>query len=165
MNPKHEDFVEGKYLFKNLADIKRLHEQFLQFTGFISYPNQELLMGIGWRDIYTKFYLLFLISEVNYKVSNLKHTSQLKESKAYLTTPKEVFITTGKKLAFGLLSEMLTEQELVKIKNCEELLLLKLFTQFENKKIRKEVESPLKKDSYYYTSVLSQKAIPIIAPL
>lgn len=55
--------VNGKYSIKDLVDItylKRIMELFSSATGFttgfVSFPEQEVLFGTGWRDICTKFH-------------------------------------------------------------------------------------------------------------
>ncbi len=55
--------VDDKYSIKDLVDIERLRSIFEEFsqatgvtTGFVSYSEQEVLFGIGWRDICTKFH-------------------------------------------------------------------------------------------------------------
>ncbi len=86
MNSPKEYLVDGKYSFKELVAIDRLKDMFERFsqatgftTGLISYPDQELLIGTGWRDICTKFHRAFPVSEVHCKQSNLELTSHLKE--------------------------------------------------------------------------------------
>ncbi len=78
--------VDGKYSFKDLVDIERLRailERFSQATGFttglVSYPDQELLIGTGWRAICTRFHRAFPVSEVHCKQSNLELTSCLRK--------------------------------------------------------------------------------------
>ncbi len=80
--------VDGKYSFQDLVDIDRLRgmfERFSQATGFttglVSFPDQELLIGTGWREICTKFHRAFPVSEVHCKQSNKELTSRLKELK------------------------------------------------------------------------------------
>ena len=81
MDPKTEYLIDEKYSFQDLVDIDRLRELFEAFsqstgftTGLVSYPDQELLIGTGWRDICTKFHRAFSDSEVHCKQSNLELT-------------------------------------------------------------------------------------------
>ncbi len=89
MDPEREYLVDGQYSFRDLVDIDQLREMFERFsqatgftTGLVSYPDQELLIGTGWRDICTKFHRASPVSEVHCKRSNLELTSQLTERKA-----------------------------------------------------------------------------------
>ncbi len=89
MNPNPKHLVYEKYSFKDLVNIDRLSEMFEHFsqatgftTGLVSYPDQELLIGTGWRDICTKFHRAFSDSEVHCRQSNLELTSHLKKRKA-----------------------------------------------------------------------------------
>jgi len=84
----HSDFIEGKYLFKDLVDIDQLRSMFESFshatgftTGLVSHPDQNMLIGTGFRDICTKFHRAFTVSETHCKQSNLELTSFLKERK------------------------------------------------------------------------------------
>jgi PAS domain S-box-containing protein len=81
-------FVDGKYSIKDLVDIESLSmilEKFSRSTGFtaglVSYPEQEVLIGIGWRDICTKFHRKCPESEKFCRQSNVYLTKQLKELK------------------------------------------------------------------------------------
>ena len=81
--------VDGKYSFKDLVDIDQLRAVFERFskatgftTGLISYPNQELLIRTGWRDICTKYHRSLSNSEIHCKQSNLELTSLLNEQKS-----------------------------------------------------------------------------------
>ncbi len=60
---KKQYLVNGKYSIKDLVDIaylKKIMELFSEATGFttgfVSFPEQEVLFGTGWRDICTKFH-------------------------------------------------------------------------------------------------------------
>ncbi|MDY6987587.1 MAG: response regulator [Thermodesulfobacteriota bacterium] len=86
MNPERKTMVHGKYSFQDLVDLDQLRGLFKRFslttrftTGLFSYPNQELLIGTGWRDICTKFHRASHASEVHCKRSDLELTSHLKE--------------------------------------------------------------------------------------
>jgi len=86
--------VDGKYSIKDLIDIQHLRgvlEKFSNATGFttglISYPEQEPLIGPGWRDICTKYHRVFPESEKHCKESNRSLTSQLKELKELIVRP------------------------------------------------------------------------------
>lgn len=55
--------MNGKYSIKDLVDIDELREIFEKFskitgytTGFVSYPELEILIDTGWRDICTLFH-------------------------------------------------------------------------------------------------------------
>lgn len=80
--------VNGKYSIKDLIDIQHFRgvlEKFSNATGFttglVSYPEQETLIGTGWRDICTKYHRVFPESEKHCKKSNRSLTSQLRELK------------------------------------------------------------------------------------
>ncbi len=84
-NPTH---VDRPYSIKDLVDIDRLRtifEGFAKLTGFtvgfVSYPEQELLIAAGWRDVCTKFHRACPISSVHCKESNIYLTACLKEIK------------------------------------------------------------------------------------
>lgn len=60
---KKQYLVNGKYSIKDLVDIaylKKIMESFSSATGFttgfVSFPEQQVLFGTGWRDICTKFH-------------------------------------------------------------------------------------------------------------
>ncbi len=85
------DLVDGKYSIRDLIDIEKLKRIFHLFSdttgnsvGFVSYPDGELLIGAGWRDICTKFHRVHLESlKICEKsdaimVENLNTTGQLK---------------------------------------------------------------------------------------
>lgn len=83
LNSDH--LVDGKYSIRDLVDLDRLSRIFEEFsqatgftTGFVSYPNQEVLIGTGWRDICTKFHRACPESVRHCKESNLSLTKQLK---------------------------------------------------------------------------------------
>ncbi|MGB2689154.1 MAG: PocR ligand-binding domain-containing protein [Desulfobacterales bacterium] len=95
-NAKSEtpDLVNGKYSIKDLIDIQHFRgvlEKFSKATGFttglVSYPEQETLIGTGWRDICTKYHRVFPESEKHCKKSNRSLTSQLKELKELNVRP------------------------------------------------------------------------------
>jgi PAS domain S-box-containing protein len=80
--------VDGKYSIRDLVDIEslsRILEKFSRSTGFtagfVSYPEQEVLIGTGWRDICTKFHRKCPESEKFCRQSNVYLTKQLKELK------------------------------------------------------------------------------------
>ena len=84
----HPHLVDGKYSIKDLVDIEsltRILEKFSRSTGFttgfVSYPEQEVLIGTGWRDICTKFHRNCPESEKFCRQSNIYLTKQLKELK------------------------------------------------------------------------------------
>ena len=74
------------YSIKDLINIERLRGIFENFslatgftTGFVSYPDQELLITTGWRDICTKFHRLDPASAQYCKKSNIELTGALKQ--------------------------------------------------------------------------------------
>jgi PAS domain S-box-containing protein len=80
--------VDGKYSIKDLINMESLSgilEKFSRSTGFtaglVSYPEQEVLIGTGWRDICTKFHRKRPESEKFCRQSNVYLTKQLKELK------------------------------------------------------------------------------------
>ena len=77
--------VDGQYSIRELVDVEQLRHIFEKFsrasgftTGFISFPDQELLIGTGWRDICTKFHRAFPASEAVCKESNVALTERLR---------------------------------------------------------------------------------------
>ena len=87
MKKKGAYLVDGKYSFKDLADIERLREIFEKFSlatgysiGLVSYPEQEILIATGWRDICTKFHRVNPESVKCCMKSNLSMTSKLKKA-------------------------------------------------------------------------------------
>jgi ligand-binding sensor protein len=83
---RNKYLVDGKYSFKELVAIDRLKDMFEHFsqatgfkTGLVSYPDQELLISTGWRDICTKFHRTYPVSEVHCQQSNMELISNLKE--------------------------------------------------------------------------------------
>ncbi len=88
MDPKPEFLVDGKYSFKELVNIDQLRQMFESFsqstgftTGLVSFPDQELLISTGWRDICTQFHRAFPASAVHCTQSNIDLTQRLKERK------------------------------------------------------------------------------------
>jgi len=84
----NKNLVDGRYRFEDLVDIEQLRNIFEKFsavtgytTGLVSYPDQELLIGTGWRDICTKFHREYDSSNIHCKSSNIELTSQLKTKK------------------------------------------------------------------------------------
>lgn len=85
MNHENEFLIDGKYSFKELVDIDHLRAMFEYFskstgftTGLVSYPDQELLISTGWRDICTQFHRAFPESAVYCKQSTAELTENLK---------------------------------------------------------------------------------------
>ena len=83
-----EYLVDGKYSIKDLVDINRLRTSFEEFsqvsgftTGFVSYPDQEILISTGWRDACTKFHRRCPSSEEACMESNIYLTACLKDLK------------------------------------------------------------------------------------
>ena len=82
--------VNGKYTIKDLVDInylKKIMESFSTATGFttgfVSYPDQEVLFGTGWREICTKFHRANPNSVKCCKKSNEYMSRGLKELKEF----------------------------------------------------------------------------------
>ena len=80
--------MDRRYSITELVDIDRLRRVFEEFskatgftTGFVSYPEQELLIATGWRDICTKFHRACPASAECCKESNLYLTACLKDLK------------------------------------------------------------------------------------
>ena len=80
-----EHLVNGKYSIRDLVDLEKLKEIFEQFsevtgytTGFVSYPELEVLISTGWRDICTKFHRSSAEGEHICKVSNKSLLGRLK---------------------------------------------------------------------------------------
>ena len=83
-----ENLVDGQYRFEDLVDIEQLRSIFEKFstatgftTGLVSYPDQKLLIGTGWRDVCTKFHREYNSSNIHCTTSNIELTSQLKAKK------------------------------------------------------------------------------------
>jgi len=92
MEQKNEILIDGKYSFRELVDISRLKAMFESFsnatgftTGLISYPDQEVLISTGWRDICTQFHRACPDSAIHCKQSNIELTARL-------VTQKEISI-------------------------------------------------------------------------
>lgn len=86
--PSNEHLVDGKYSIKDLVDINRLRTLFEEFskttgftTGFVSFPDQEILIATGWRDACTKFHRPCLASAETCSESNIYLTSCLRKMK------------------------------------------------------------------------------------
>jgi PAS domain S-box-containing protein len=80
------NLVDGKYSIKDLVDLEKLRKIFEKFPlatgntiGFVSYPEQEILIATGWRDICTKFHRAFPESSKACIKSNVSMTSKLKK--------------------------------------------------------------------------------------
>lgn len=80
-----DDFhlIDGKYAIKDLIDIDRLRSLFEELsgvtgisTGFVSYPEQELLIATGWRNICRNFHLECEDAALHCKESRLNLTIQ-----------------------------------------------------------------------------------------
>jgi len=82
--------VDGRYSIKDLIDIESLSKILEKFslatgftTGFVSFPDQEVLLATGWRDVCTKFHRNFPESKEYCRQSNFYLTERLKESKEF----------------------------------------------------------------------------------
>ncbi|MCM8790995.1 MAG: PAS domain S-box protein [Candidatus Omnitrophica bacterium] len=85
MEKAKENLVDGKYSIRDLIDLERLRgilENFSKSTrstiGVFSYPEQEILITTGWRDVCAKFHRLNPQSEKFCISSNLSLTNKLK---------------------------------------------------------------------------------------
>ncbi len=94
--------VDGKYRFKDLVDLdtlKKIMERFSRATGFttglVSFPDQELLFGTGWRDICIKFHRACSESEAVCKESNVALTSQLRQQRELNVQPCDHGLVDG----------------------------------------------------------------------
>ena len=83
-----EHLADGKYSIKDLVDINRLRMSFEEFskatgftTGFVSYPDQEILISTGWRDACTKYHRHCPASAEACRESNIYLTACLKDLK------------------------------------------------------------------------------------
>jgi PAS domain S-box-containing protein len=86
--------VDGKYSIKDLVDIGKLRKLFEEFskttgftTGFISYPDQEVLIATGWRDACTQFHRPCTASLEACRESNIYLTNCLKNLKELSIKP------------------------------------------------------------------------------
>jgi len=80
--------VDGRFSIVDLVDIDRLRDLLEVFsratgftTGFVSYPDQEVLIATGWRDICTKFHRAYPESVKHCHESNKELTEKLKNLK------------------------------------------------------------------------------------
>ena len=94
--------VDGKYSIKDLIDIEHLRRVLESFsaatgftTGFVSFPDQELLIHTGWRDVCVKFHRALPESEQVCKKSNLYLTEQLKAHKELNLCPCDHGLVDG----------------------------------------------------------------------
>jgi PAS domain S-box-containing protein len=83
-----EYLVDGKYSIKDLVNIRQLRRSFEEFsnvtgftTGFVSYPDQEILIATGWREACTQYHRRCPASAEACKESNIYLTSCLKNQK------------------------------------------------------------------------------------
>lgn len=83
-----QHLIDGKYTLKelvNLDSLRQIFEKFTSITGFttglVSYPEQEILISTGWRDICTKFHRVNPLSAQHCKESNVELTERLRELK------------------------------------------------------------------------------------
>jgi len=102
IKPEPQYLVDGKYTFEDLVDIDQLRVMFEKFsratgytTGLVSFPDQKLLIGTGWRDICTQFHRAFATSEGYCKQSNLDLTAALREQKMLNVRPCESGLVDG----------------------------------------------------------------------
>jgi ligand-binding sensor protein len=75
--------VDGRYGIMDLVDLNRLRLIFEKFTqatgstiGFVSYPDQEILIATGWREVCTKFHRADPKSAACCLESNISMTSK-----------------------------------------------------------------------------------------
>jgi len=102
MNSDNKHLLDDKYSFKELVDIDQLREMFERFsmatgftTGIVSYPEQELLIATGWRDICVKFHRVCPASEKHCKQSNIELTAKLKKHRELNICPCENGLVDG----------------------------------------------------------------------
>ncbi len=83
VNSETFHLIDGKYSITDLIDIDRLRSIFEEFsgatgisTGFVSYPEQEILIATGWKEICKKFHLAYPESALQCKESHLNLTIQ-----------------------------------------------------------------------------------------
>jgi PAS domain S-box-containing protein len=76
-NLANPQLIDGKYSIKDLVDLDRLRLIFESFslatgftTGLISYPDLEILIGTGWRNICINYHRACPESEKYCKLSN-----------------------------------------------------------------------------------------------
>ena len=86
MGLESEHLIDGKYSIRDLVDLERLRQIFERFSeatgstvGFISYPDQEILISTGWRDVCTKFHRTNPESSKCCLKSNVAMTDKLKK--------------------------------------------------------------------------------------
>lgn len=89
-NPPAKDprtLVDGKYSIKDLVDLDRLRKIFEKFSkatgatiGFVSFPEQEILIATGWRDICTRFHRIKPEAIKACLKSNISMTEKLKKA-------------------------------------------------------------------------------------
>jgi len=94
--------VDGKYALRDLVDIGLLRDTFENFskatgltTGLVSYPDQEVLIATGWRDVCTKFHRTCPDSARHCTVSNKALTARLKKLKTLNIMPCDNGLVDG----------------------------------------------------------------------
>jgi PAS domain S-box-containing protein len=94
--------IDGKYSIKDLVDLDRLRaifESFSQTTGFttglLSYPDLEILIGTGWREICIKYHRACPEAEKFCKLSNQNLLGDFKEARQLGILPCENGLVDG----------------------------------------------------------------------
>ena len=89
-----EHLLDERYSIRDLVDITRLRRSFEEFskvtgftTGFVSYPDQEILISTGWRDACTKYHRHCPASAEACRESNIHLTTCLKNLKELSIKP------------------------------------------------------------------------------
>lgn len=89
-----ENLVDGRYSIKDLVNLDKLRGIFEEFsrttgftTGFVSYPDQEVLIATGWRDACTKFHRVCPGSAKVCKESNFFLTNSLRNLRELTIKP------------------------------------------------------------------------------
>ena len=94
--------MESQYSIKDLIDIERLRGILEKFssatgftTGFVSYPDQELLITTGWRDICTRFHRPCAASAQTCRKSNIELTGALRQMRELNICPCDNGLVDG----------------------------------------------------------------------
>ncbi len=100
--PERLAFRDGRYTIEDLVDIEQLRQIFEKFsaatgftTGFLSYPDLNVLIGTGWHDICTKFHRGNEESVKVCKASNAALLGDLKDMKEIRILPCDHGLVDG----------------------------------------------------------------------
>ncbi len=98
----HPQLIDGKYSIKDLVDLDRLRAIFESFslatgftTGLLSYPDLEVLIGTGWREICVHYHRACPDSEKFCKLSNQFLLGGLKKAGELSILPCENGLVDG----------------------------------------------------------------------